>query len=65
MQRAVRAAAASPDGGAVREFRLEQVREATDDERLWHFAVFLAAEQDRLIGATRGAVGSSIGLASR
>jgi hypothetical protein len=57
MQRAVRVAAASPDGGTVREFRLEQVREANDDERLWHFAVFLAAEQDRLIGATRGAVG--------
>jgi hypothetical protein len=57
VQREVRVAAVAPNGGGARELWLEQVREATDDEQRWHYAVFLVAEPDRLIGVTRGGVG--------
>lgn len=57
IQREVRVAAVAPNRGGARELRLEQVREATNEEQRWHYAVFLAAEPDGLTGITRGGVG--------
>jgi len=57
VERQARVAAIAPAGEGAQELRLDQVREVTESERQWDFAVFLAAENERLMGVTRGGIG--------